>query len=182
MQKANPLDRVIFCGIIFYAFSLWGVVSFSNAVYYMIGATIRKKGIAFCDFFKPSIISMIPILLLRHSDELSSHTVEGYAMTFFVICGLLCFGKHGFGRMFGIVGSNSLPIVLFSPFFTLLSKSFMPYLLCIDHYGLLFAPVAVVFTIAGCFGFAWFLDYSHLTQYLVGKDRLFCHFGSIQCQ
>lgn len=178
-KKFDLLGRIVLCGLLLYLLSCWGIVGFANTVYYIIGAAIHKEGLSFCDMFKPNILCLLPIPFLCCTEDLRSSAVEGYAMTYFMMCGLLLFNKGRFASFFSFLGRNTLSIVLFSPLFTLLAKSFQPFLIGIDRHGVLFAVVAVAFVLAGCFIIAIVMDYFKITRYFIGKVRLFIAFRSI---
>lgn len=168
-KKYNLLGRIVLCGFLLYSLSYWGIIGFSNAVYYMIGAAFHKNGVSFCDIFKPNMFCLLPIPFLCYSDDLRSSAVEGYAMTYFMMCSLLLFNKGKAASLFSFLGRNTLSVVLFSPLFTLLAKSFQPFLLGIDRSGVVFAAVAVVFVFAGCFLIAVVMDYCKITRFFIGK-------------
>ena len=174
-EKFDLTGRIILCGMLLYLLSCWKIVNFAHAVYYIIGATIHKKGLSFGNIFKPNVLCLLPIPFLCCSDELKHSSVEGYAMTYFMMCSLLLFYKWKVASFFTFLGRNTLSVVLFSPLFTLLAKSFLPLLLSIDSSGILFAAVAVAFALAGCFLIAIIMDYCKITRYFIGKERLFQH-------
>ena len=69
------------------------------------------------------------------------------------------------------IGRNTLVLLVFSPVFTVLTKLFQPYLLRVDGSGILFMVVAVIFTVAGCFGTVYVMDWLHLSRYFFGQEK-----------
>lgn len=173
LKRLDLLGRLILCGMLLFLLSCFGIVGFSNATYYIIGVAIRQKGLSFGDIFKPHLLCLMPIPFLCCSDNLNSSTIEGYAMTYFVMCSLLCSYKWRTVYPFVFIGRNTLPIVLFSPLFTILAKSFQPFMLDIDNSGILFAVIAVTFVFAGCFLIAYTIDTFGITKFFIGREKLF---------
>jgi len=175
-RRISLHNRLILCAISLYALSLTGIIGFTNAVYYFAGAVIRQKGIAFCEAFKPSYLAVIPIIMLCLFADLNSSSIESFTMTYFILSLLLRISKLRRTALIKFVGMNTMPIVLFSPVFTLPSKSFLRPLLSIDRSGLLFCFAAIAFTIGGCLGVAYIMDCARLSRFFIGKDRFLRHY------
>lgn len=94
-------------------------------------------------------------------------------MTYGVMYSLLCCYKWKVVTLLSFIGKNTLPIVLFSPLFTILAKTFLPFTICIDSSGCLFAVFAITFTIAGCLAIAWAMDTIGVTGFFVGRKNLY---------
>lgn len=72
-----------------------------------------------------------------------------------------------------VIGKNTLPILLFSPAFTIITKLFVP-LFTFDPTVILFTITAVAFTVCGCLLTAKAMDYLRISPYFCGKDHFFC--------
>lgn len=179
LKKLDLLSRLILCGMLLYLLYCFRIVGFSNAIYYMIGVAIRQKGLSFGDIFKSNWLCLAPISFICYSSKLDSSTIEGYAMTYFVMCSLLCCYKQKIVSPFVFIGRNTLPIVLFSPLFTLLAKTFQSFTIDIDSSGCLFAVVAVAFTIIGSFSIAWIMDYMGITRLFIGRKTFLIDLCSV---
>lgn len=170
-------NRIILCALLFWLLSLADLLSLSNAIYYLCGAAIRQSGAPFVRVFRPSWLCFVPVAVLCATDGLASSRAEGFAMTYFVMSGLLCFSGLRIVTPLKFIGRNTLPVVLFSPVFTLLSKSFQPVLLALDPSALLFAASATAFTICGSLGIALAMDCVGATRYFIGKRRFILFFN-----
>lgn len=170
-RRFSQHNRLILCAMSLYALSLTGIVCFANAVYYLAGAAVRQKGMAFGEAFKPSFLAVIPVITLCLSADLKSSSIEGFAMTYFILSLLLRIFELRRIALISFVGMNTMPIVLFSPVFTLLSKSFLRPLLSIDGSGLLFCAIAIAFTVGGCLGVAYIMDCAQMSRFFIGRDK-----------
>lgn len=179
LKRLDLLSRLILCGMLLYLLSCLEIVGLSNAIYYTIGVAIRQKGLSFGYIFKSNLCCLVPIPFLCCSDNLNSSTIEGYAMTYFMMCSLLCFYKRRTVSPLVFIGINTLPIVLFSPLFTILAKSFQPIMLSVDSSGLLFAIAATVFTISGCLAIAMIMDYMGITRFFIGRKTFLVNLCSV---
>jgi fucose 4-O-acetylase-like acetyltransferase len=174
--RLGDLSRFIVLGVCFYVLSQYlHVVSFANACYFMAGAVVRRSGLAFLDVVKPSLWVIIPIVLIALDPvNLDRHTIAGAVMVYLVmsLC-LFCFRYlRGRARALSLfIGRNTLVLLVFSPVFTVLTKLFQPYLLRVDGSGILFMVVAVIFTVAGCFGTVYVMDWLHLSRYFFGQEK-----------
>jgi fucose 4-O-acetylase-like acetyltransferase len=174
--KLNGLSRFIILGLCLFALSHFlKLLSFSNAVYFMIGIAIRQGNLRFTQLFQPSAVSIIPwIILCCFPENLDRSTFAGIAITYLSISFLLYLNRFippKVERLLEHIGQHTLIILLFSPIFTILSKVAIPYLQ-FDHTGLLFMCLATAFTLAGCFAVAWVMDKLKLSKYFVGKTKM----------
>ena len=69
------------------------------------------------------------------------------------------------------IGSNTLPILLFSPIFTVLVKPLVG-VFSFDASGVLFALVAVPLCISGSFAIAWLMDKCGASRWFSGRPLL----------
>ena len=106
--------------------------------------------------------------------NLNRFTPGGMVITYCVICFLLWTYQRLPQRIlssFLMIGRNTLPILLFSPLFTILSKSFLPFL-AFDPTGMLFLCLATAFTLAGSLGIAWVMDRCRVSRWFCGKEKM----------
>lgn len=150
-----------------------GLLSFSNAIYYIAGVAIRISGVELPDVFSSRTpLALLPLILLcLDRDNLDRGAPGGMAITYLVISLLLHIHKHtGAHRIMLFIGRHTLIILLFSPIFTLLAKSLIP-VFSFDPTASLFMVVSTTLVIAGSFAVAKLLDLLHLTPLLLGKDK-----------
>ena len=171
---AVPL--VSFLGLFF-----WGLsdglqlMNMGNAVYFLAGVLIRRWHFDFLSVFRPSLWAWLPFLLLcGFTSNLERYSLPGMAITFLSMSAFLglygCLSEKVKG-MFHFVGRNTLPILLFSPIFTIQAKLLVP-LFAFDPTGLCFMVVAVVFVIVGSLFIAWSMDKLCLSRYFCGGEML----------
>lgn len=96
-----------------------------------------------------------------------------------IICVLsfFCFSAYFFSFLKGkgksaveYIGRNTLPIYVFHPIFTMLSKFILP-AFSFDATGIAHACFTVAIGIAGSIGIAWLMDWSRLS-WLIGRKRI----------
>lgn len=150
-----------------YAMSHTDIISVDNALYFMLGALIRQQGLRFDKVFYATLWAIIPLAALCYfPSNLDRGSIAGIAITYLAICSLLALYPLLPKRAKDVsefVGQNTLPLLLFSPIFTLLSKPLVP-ILTFEPTGLLFTAVAVLFTVTGSFAIAWLIDTSGLSR------------------
>lgn len=174
--RQNNISRFVFVGLCFFVLSyVCQMLSFSNAIYFLVGILIRQSKQRFLSVFQPSLWAVIPLIILcSFPQNLDRGSLPGVAITFLVISMLLYlyhYVSSGIKTVLLFVGRNTLAILLFSPVFTILSKKFIP-VFAFDPSGALFTVVAVLFTISGCLGIAWIMDRLHISKYCFGKDPM----------
>ncbi len=162
----------IFLALLAYPFQL---LSFGNALYFILGTAIYQSGLSFMNIIRPSVLAVIPLVVLcAFPSNLNRFSLAGVAITYFAMSFFVwtytCLPK-GVKKCFLFVGKNTLPLLLFSPIFTILSKLFLP-LFAFDSSGIYFMITAVLFTITGCFVIAWTMDKIHLSPWFCGKKNL----------
>lgn len=144
--------------ILFFIMLLWcagemKILSLSVAIYFVAGAALREAGIGFLDFFKPSVIAPLLaagfIIIIPNLDKSSC---TGVVFIYLMISIMLLVFKYiskTIRSIFLFIGRNTLPILLFSPLFTLAAKYYQPIFCSIDATGILFMLVSVFL---GAFG------------------------------
>lgn len=173
--KVGHLSFLTLSGIVLWLLSCAGVLSMGNAVYFLLGAAIHRYEISFTHFFQATLLAWIPFCLLcLYPENLNRFTLGGMTITYFSFCGLLAVYPHlgSYVRQGAcFMGRNTLPILLFSPIFTMLAKPLIP-LLAFDSTGLLFTLIATTGAVLGSFSIAWCMDKWKISPYFSGKNLL----------
>lgn len=175
-RKLSGISRLIIVGLSLLAICHYlNLMSFGQAIYFMIGIAIHQSKNTFLNIFRPSALAIIAIVILSFWPEnLDRSTLSGIAITYFAISFLLYAYRYipnSLRQKSCYIGQHTLIILLFSPIFTILSKSILPFL-SFDHTGLIYMFIATTFTISGCFLIAWILDSLKLSRFLVGTTLL----------
>lgn len=150
LSKGNQL--LVFLMLCFVSNSL-GILSVTNSLYFILGVLLRSYEFRI-DSFRPSIIAVFPFLwvIIRNAaNPMLSSSLLGFVFVILTICVLVVLlrGLNGMLRSIVLmIGRNTLPILLFSPIFTFLAKTFQCLLLDIDHSGILYILVTLIFTIS----------------------------------
>ncbi len=175
LQKStrNHLTTIILAAIVFWLLDHYvDMVVFGNAVYFLIGFTLRQKQVDFNSFVCPSPWAIIPLILLCcFPANLHSFSLSGIAITYLVCSCLLFVFKllpEKAKRPFLFVGSHTLPILLFSPLFTMAAKVLIP-VFTFDPTGLLFMLTATTLTLAGSLSIAKIMDITGISPHFCGK-------------
>lgn len=163
----------IILGLCLYALSCCSLLSFGNAIYYMIGVIIRKYNFSFMKVFPSSWFAFIPfILLCSYQNNLNRDTLGGIVITH---CAISILGQlHDIlpttiKSLSYFVGRNTFVILLFSPIFTFISKYTLP-VFFFDSSGLCFMTSSILVTICGCISIAYFCDKLHISKLFFGKE------------
>lgn len=177
--RINKISFFIVLGTSFWAFSDWfHIISMANAIYFLIGIIISQCRLSFLSVFQPSILGALPLLILCwHPTNLNRYSLAGIIITYSSICFFL-WGYYRISNkiksILHFIGRNTLPILLFSPIFTMISKVLIP-LFTFDPSGLIFTCIAVSFVISGSMSIAWCMDYMNVSHYFCGKKNLLIH-------
>lgn len=159
-------------GVLSYA---TGILSLPNVLYYAFGFALSQMQIPWSRFVRPSLWSLLPLLLLAFFPEgWDKTTVVGIAIIYFMMSLLQAIYMRlplPLQQGSGIVGRNTLPILIFSPIFTMGAKVLLPYL-SFDRSGMLFLVVATFLTLFGSLFLTWLMDGLHLSRYFWGKNRM----------
>ena len=155
--------RVCLTAIAYYVLArVFGILSFSSALYFLAGAALRQSGTDFIRFFRPSWLSVVAFVLLAcFTESPNQATLSGILIAYSAISSL--------GGVF--LGRNSLPLYVFSPIFTVLCKQLVPYLK-FDPTGLLFLVVSLTFCVTGSLLIAWLIDLVGISKYFFGRRAL----------
>ena len=159
-------------GVLSYA---TGILSLPNVLYYAFGFALSQMQIPWSRFVRPSLWSLLPLLLLAFFPEgWDKTTVVGIAIVYFMMSLLQAIYMRlplPLQQGSGIVGRNTLPILIFSPIFTMGAKVLLPYL-SFDRSGMLFLVAATFLTLFGSLFLTWLMDGLHLSRYFWGKSRM----------
>lgn len=151
-EKLDTISTVIITGLVFYAISNTKSMSFSNSMYFLAGAAIRKSGKSFLDIFKPSWLAIIALILLAANKANLSRATSGGIMIVYLAISFILFVYKVLPDTIKTkaqrLGQKTLPIFLFSPIFTILCKLFLPYLM-FDPSGMVYLIVSVPFCVVG---------------------------------
>lgn len=128
-----PLDKVGGGKVILLFIAIWAI-NINNKlpwnIYFAVGAYLRvlsKKHENKSDVFLPTWVACIPLMLIVvFANSFSSLSPTGLATVFCFISLMMWTAmkfENRFIKFFSFIGRNTLPILLFSPFLTILSKS-----------------------------------------------------------
>ena len=174
--RVGLVARLILIGLVYYILAhVFGVLSFSSALYFLAGAAIRQSGTDFIAFFRPSKLSVIIfVLLIFFSVTPNQASLGGALIAYTAISSLLFafdFLTPSPSNFLTFLGRNSLVLYVFSPIFTVLCKQFVPYLQ-FDPTGLTFLLVSLVFCVGGSLFIAWLMDLTGTSNYFFGRKAL----------
>ena len=177
---------MLLIGVAYYAVSyIFGILSFSSALYFLAGAAIRQSGKDFRSIFWASPFALLifaTLVLLPISCSVNSLFLEhlllflllhsSLIIVYFAISSLLyTFHFSLFTFHLTFLGRNSLPLYVLSPIFTILCKRFVPYLQ-FDPTGLIFLLVSLVFCVSGSLAIAWAIDKTGISRYFFGRKAV----------
>lgn len=175
LSKANPANYLLSAGITLWALSCLGLLSIANAFYFLFGIAIQRYKTDFSTFFQPTLLTLLPVCLLAmFKSNLNRYCLGGIALTYTIISLLLAIYPYlapTVRRISQYIGRNTLPILLFSPIFTMLSKQLIP-LLAFDSTGMIYLVIATTAAIWGSFAIAWSMDKTKLSLYFCNRKLL----------
>ena len=170
------MTRFLLIGIAYYILAhVFGILSFSSALYFLAGAILRQRGSDFLLFFLPTRLSVIAFALLACFTKFPTQaSLNGVLIVYFAISTLLSLYEHlpeKVRQAFLFMGRNSLVLYVFSPIFTVLCKQFVPYLK-FDPTGLLFLAVSLSICVLGSLLIAWLMDFVGISKFFFGRKAL----------
>lgn len=169
--------RLMILGLLYYGCSRSGMwLDWGNTLYFLAGCLIAQAGWNFSSVFSPSWWSVLPFVLcvLLSPEGMYRFTLQGVMMTWLSISIALALHRilpRRVCRLPEFIGRNTLVILLFSPVFTMLSKSLIPFL-SFDSGGWIFMIVATCLTLFGSLMVAWGMDKLRLSRYFFGRERI----------
>jgi len=154
-----------------------GFLSIANASYFLVGAIVRQAvgdfRLAFPARWWTLGLLVVWCIDRSHYDKAS---FAGACLVFLVMGSLLWIYQLGIPqslrKYFLFIGRNTLPLLLFSPIFTILAKYYQPLLLRVEPTGMFFMVVSVILAIAGSYGVTWLMDVMGLSRLFFGKKGL----------
>lgn len=152
-----------------------GLMSFSYSMFFWMGIVIRLLKVDFQQFFLPSVWSLLPLIILcNYPDNLVQFNLAGVVIVYLVISftlWLYSYLPQQIRSLSLFIGHNTLPMLLFSPIFTMLSRFYQP-LFMFEPTGICFAIFTLVLTIVGCLAITWCLDKLKISPYFFGKKQM----------
>ncbi len=176
----SPLRRggqllLAFSALAAIALSGWGILSFNNILFFMLGAAYRCFVPDFRTLLKPSLWWFAPIVVLcALVDDGATLRRWTLPITLCAVPGIMGIGiwmRGSVKRATLFVGRNSLSVLLFSPIFTMLSKQLLP-LFAFDTTGLCFMLTATALTLAGSLAITWTMDRCGISPYFFGRKMM----------
>lgn len=150
-------------------------LEWSNVLFFLMGVYVSSDRRSILEAIPPSFLAVVPLaVLLASPHDLSRGALSGVAVTILVISLLLaCYPRLGnVGRMMSYLGRNTMAIVVFSPIFTIVTKTWAR-IFVFDPTAVSFLVVSLPFVLAGCLGCIWLSDKLHLSHYVFGKRTMY---------
>lgn len=178
-SQTKEITRFILMGLTLYLYSyLLGVLSFTSAIFFLMGVVLRQCNIDFMRFFQSSSLALLAFLLLTfHEQFLSPSTLGGILIIYLVVSCCLFTFKYSLQFVRNSIvyfGRNSILLYVFSPIFTILCKQMIPYL-AFDKTGILFLTASLIVCISGSLFIGYMMDVLRISplffrkQYIVSK-------------
>lgn len=172
----SPLFSFSFFAIAACALPHCGVaLSFPNACYFLAGMVLHQYVSDFLSAFPKQPWTILPVILIACVPAwLDKSHPAGILMVYFVMSFLMYLCRHTPRRVFAVmtfIGRNTLPLLLFSPLFTILAKLYQPHLLRLEPSGALFLLVSVFIATAGSLAIAWVSDKLRISPWFFGREK-----------
>ena len=150
-------------------------LSFPNACYFLAGMVLRQYVPDFLPAFPKQPWTILPVILIACIPAwLDKSHPAGILMVYFVMSFLMYLCRHTPRRVLIVmtfIGRNTLPLLLFSPLFTILAKLYQPHLLRLEPSGALFLLVSVFIATAGSLAIAWVSDKLRISLWFFGREK-----------
>lgn len=172
LGKLSTVSRLALFAFVLYALALClPLLTPADATLYFIGAALRQSGVDFRKAFPPTVFSLLPFVILIVQPELWHRWIclvlPFFAISFLSWCHGTVTGKVKVAMNY--CGRNTLPIYIFHPVFTMLSKYYLP-LFAFDGSGIIHAAVTIALGFCGSLLIAKTLDKTRLSRVFgVGK-------------
>lgn len=174
-QKMNSAAKLsIFASLLIIVAMQTPFLNIEAAVYYFIGVAIRHCIKDFSQVYRKSLWPVIPFALL-----IGNSCFHSWGQISIPVCAIsfLCFSSYlvsflttGMKTILDYIGRNTLPIYIFHPIFTMLSKFMLP-AFCFDPTGIIHAAFTIILGLAGSLCIAFCMDRTHLS-YIFGKKLI----------
>lgn len=171
----NWIIRTVPMILVFYLFSVLGILSFPLAICFMVGAALRQSQTDFLRFFRSSPFAILAFaLLICEPAYLSPATLGGVLIVYMAISSCLFafrYASRPVLNVIGFLGRNSLLLYVFSPIFTILCKQLVP-CLAFDKTGILFLIASLVVCISGSLAIGYVMDMLRISPLFFRKQRV----------
>ena len=141
------------------------LLTFGDASLYFIGVALRQMGVGFVRAFRPSFFSLLPFSVLIVQRDLWNKwlclLLPFFAISFLVWCHDVFPSR--IRNLMNYLGHNTLPIYIFHPIFTMLSKFYLPFF-AFDSTGILHAAATLVLSFLGSILIAKVLDKTGISR------------------
>lgn len=141
------------------------LLTFGDASLYFIGVALRQMGVGFVRAFRPSFFSLLPFSVLIVQRDLWNKwlclLLPFFAISFLVWCHDVF--PLRIRNLMNYLGHNTLPIYIFHPIFTMLSKFYLPFF-AFDSTGILHAMATVFLSFLGSILIAKALDKTGISR------------------
>ena len=141
------------------------LLTFGDASLYFIGVALRQMGVGFVRAFRPSFFSILPFAVLIVQRDLWNKwlclLLPFFAISFLVWCHDVFPSR--IRNLMNYLGHNTLPIYIFHPIFTMLSKFYLPFF-AFDSTGILHAAATIVLSFLGSILIAKVLDKTGISR------------------
>ena len=141
------------------------LLTFGDASLYFIGVALRQMGVGFVRAFRPSFFSLLPFSVLIVQRDLWNKwlclLLPFFAISFLVWCHDVFPSR--IRDLMNYLGHNTLPIYIFHPIFTMLSKFYLPFF-AFDSTGILHAAATIVLSFLGSSLIAKALDKTGISR------------------
>ena len=148
------------------------LLTFGDASLYFIGVALRQMGVGFVRAFRPSFFSLLPFSVLIVQRDLWNKwlclLLPFFAISFLVWCHDVFPSR--IRNLMNYLGHNTLPIYIFHPIFTMLSKFYLPFF-AFDSTGILHAAATIVLSFLGSILIAKVLDKTGISR-IFGTNAL----------
>lgn len=174
MFRQSDFNTLLLFASVLYILTLFidGLL-WSNVMYFIIGAFIQRLNLKINQCIIPSVWAILPVLLISFgANNLSRGDVSGIGLTVCMISllmGVFTYVPLSLRKLFTYLGKNSLAIVLFSPFFSVLTKQYIS-LFNFDTTHVIWAFVSLSMVIALCLLVAYICDKIKMSHFLMGSD------------
>ena len=163
----------LFAFLLYVEASLIPLLTFGDASLYLIGVALRQLGVPFLKAFMPSPYALLPFLMLIMQRDLWNKwlclLLPFFAISFLVWCRGVT--PTRLRNLMDYAGRNTLPIYIFHPIFTMVSKFYLP-LFAFDPTGITHAAVTILLGFVGSLAIALLLDKFGLSRVFGTKALL----------
>lgn len=171
LRRLTEGAQVVLTAGLLLALSAWGGwLSLTGAVYFSIGLALRQWGLGLFAVSRATLWGLLPVVgLCLFSENRNALTLGGLGVSLLVGNFLTALCQRLPQRALRgplWLGRNTLPILLFSPVFTMAVKPLARWLEPIDATGLLFLLLALVIAVGGSVIMAWVADRLGLSRRL----------------